>query len=87
MTKLLLPTANQAFRSPSILLATWFGAGLMPKAPGTWGAMAALPLAWILGAVGGQLALLIGAFLAFSVGWWASNVYLTRFGAMIQVRW
>ena len=67
--------------------ATWFGAGLMPKAPGTWGAMAALPLAWILGAVGGQLALLIGAFLAFSVGWWASNVYLTRFGAMIQVRW
>jgi len=25
-------------------LATWFGAGYLPKAPGTWGSLAALPL-------------------------------------------
>ena len=42
--------------------------------------MAALPFAWALGAVGGQLALLIGAILVFTVGCWASNVYLKKFG-------
>ena len=80
MTKSPPPTASQAFRSPSILLATWFGAGLMPKAPGTWGSMAALPFAWVIGAAGGQVALLIGAILVFGVGCWASNVYLQQFG-------
>ena len=80
MIKSSLPNANQAFRSPSILLATWFGAGLMPKAPGTWGSLAALPFAWAIAAAGGQAALLIGAIFAFGVGWWASNVYLQHFG-------
>ena len=80
MIKLPLPNANQAFRSPPILLATWFGAGLMPKAPGTWGSLAALPFAWAISANGGQVALLIGAVFAFGVGWWASNVYLQHFG-------
>ena len=80
MTKMLPPTANQAFRSPSILLATWFGAGLIPKAPGTWGSLAALPFAWGIAATGGQVALLIGAVLVFGVGWLVSNVYLQNFG-------
>lgn len=38
------------------LVATWFGVGLLPKAPGTWGSLAALPLAhgivWIWGVSG-----------------------------------
>lgn len=29
-------------------LATWFGAGYLPLMPGTWGALAALPLWWLL---------------------------------------
>ena len=80
MTKSSPPTANQALQSPSILLATWFGAGFMPKAPGTWGSLAALPFAWAIAAAGGQLALLVGAVLTFGVGWWASNAYLQNFG-------
>ncbi|MEQ9326219.1 MAG: phosphatidylglycerophosphatase A, partial [Rhodospirillales bacterium] len=28
-------------------IATWFGSGLLPKAPGTWGSLAALPFAWV----------------------------------------
>ena len=30
-----------------MLLASWFGAGLLPYAPGTWGALAALPCGWV----------------------------------------
>jgi phosphatidylglycerophosphatase A len=30
-----------------LVLLTWFGSGLIPKAPGTAGTMATLPLAWL----------------------------------------
>jgi phosphatidylglycerophosphatase A len=40
----------------SFLLATWFGLGYLPKAPGTWGSLAGLALVWplrlLLSAVG-----------------------------------
>ena len=32
----------------ALCVATWFGSGLLPKAPGTWGSIAALPLIWVL---------------------------------------
>jgi len=60
-------------RHPSTLLATWFGSGLLPKAPGTWGSLAALPFAWAIQVTGGQLALLVAAGIAFLVGIWASD--------------
>lgn len=31
----------------ALILATWFGCGLAPKAPGTAGALGALPFAWL----------------------------------------
>jgi phosphatidylglycerophosphatase A len=33
----------------SFLLATWFGLGYLPKAPGTWGSLAGLVLIWVIG--------------------------------------
>lgn len=36
------------FRRITFLLATVFGAGLIPKAPGTWGSLVGLALAWFL---------------------------------------
>ncbi len=33
-------------RSPSFWCATWFGCGLIRPAPGTWGTLGAVPLAW-----------------------------------------
>lgn len=57
-------------------LATWFGAGLMPKAPGTWGSLAALPVAWLVLRYGGFWWLAAAVGLIFLVGWWASNVYV-----------
>ena len=32
----------------AVTLATWFGAGFVPKAPGTFGTIAALPFVWLL---------------------------------------
>ncbi|HSG89050.1 MAG TPA: phosphatidylglycerophosphatase A [Pseudomonadales bacterium] len=37
-----------ALRDPVILLATGFGAGLLRPAPGTWGTLVGIPLAWVL---------------------------------------
>jgi len=66
---------------PSTLLATWFGAGLLPAAPGTWGSLAALPFAWAILYVGGPAALLVAAGLCFAVGWWATWLYARHAGA------
>ena len=63
---------------PAALLATWFGIGLLPKAPGTWGSAAALPLAWMLVGFGGRELLLAATLACFLVGWWASAVYVAR---------
>lgn len=70
-----LGAPNPSLKRLPILLATWFGAGYLPKAPGTWGSLAALPFAWwIYGAAGiGGLAAATGV--VFIVGVWAAQVY------------
>ena len=61
-----------SLRDPAALLATWFGSGLLPKAPGTCGSLAALPFAWGIALAGGWLALLVAILLVFVLGWWAA---------------
>lgn len=57
------------------LLAFGFGAGLMPKAPGTWGTLVAFPIfALVRLAGGGMAAGLMAAVLVFVVGVWSSGV-------------
>ncbi len=44
--------SDRSGRAPpcvALTVATWFGAGLAPRAPGTAGTLAALPLAWWVG--------------------------------------
>lgn len=65
---------------PAFLISTWFGAGLLPVAPGTWGSAAALPFAWLIVALGGQWALLGAALAAFAIGVWAAEIYGRRSG-------
>ncbi len=63
------------------LIATWFGAGLLPKAPGTWGSLAALPFAWaILILFPGTLPLLIASVALLVVGAWASTLHSETLG-------
>lgn len=55
------------------LLATWFGSGLAPRAPGTCGSLAALPFAWVIASWGGPYALLVAAIAVFVLGIWAAG--------------
>ncbi len=60
---------------PAHLLAFGFGAGLMPKAPGTWGTLVAFPIFVLVRLAGGETAAgLMVAVLVFVVGVWSSNV-------------
>jgi len=45
---------------------------LLPTAPGSWGSLVALPLAWVIAVFWGILGLGIAAATAFLVGWWAA---------------
>ena len=64
---------------PATLLSTWFWVGLIPKAPGTFGSLAALPLAWVIQAYWGPVALGIGAIAVFLIGCWSSAHYIRDF--------
>ena len=55
-----------------MLLATWFGTGLLPITPGTWGSLAALPFAWAIRSHLGTAGLAVATVLAFTIGWWAA---------------
>ncbi|MDP7650110.1 MAG: phosphatidylglycerophosphatase A [Rhodospirillales bacterium] len=65
---------------PVVLLATWFGAGLLPWAPGTWGSLAALPFAWFIHDAFGVVGLAIATAGIFVIGLWAASVYVRRDG-------
>jgi phosphatidylglycerophosphatase A len=60
-------------------LATWFGCGLSPIAPGTVGTIGALPL-WLLVRRGGPIAVVATACAITGIGIWASNVVVRDSG-------
>jgi phosphatidylglycerophosphatase A len=62
------------FWHPAHLIATVGGIGHLRPAPGTWGSLAALPIAWFAWQVGGAALLLAAAAAAFVLGLWASAV-------------
>jgi phosphatidylglycerophosphatase A len=68
------------FRHPASLIATFFGAGLIPFASGTWGSAATLIPGYFIGHAGGSLALIVAAIVVTLAGVWASEVIL-RAGA------
>ncbi len=55
------------------VVATWFGSGLLPGAPGTWGSMAAIPFALLFYLYTGPYTIFIGTIFLFFIGVWASN--------------
>ncbi len=59
------PSFRQLLRDPVMLLAFGFGSGLSPKAPGTFGTLAAIPFWWLLAGLspGWYLGLVIAAAL------------------------
>ena len=65
---------------PAVLVATWFGAGLLPRAPGTWGSLVALPFIWYARATFGSFGLALALAVTFAAGCWASAVFVARTG-------
>ncbi|SLN60201.1 phosphatidylglycerophosphatase A family protein [Roseisalinus antarcticus] len=57
----------------SHLIATFFYVGHLKPAPGTWGSLAALPLALVLSLLGGPFLVLLAVVLAFGAGLWATR--------------
>lgn len=68
-------------RDPSVLLATGFGVGLMPKAPGTWGSLLAVVLAWEIVGSFGPVGLALAGLGTFAVGIRVSNDCVRKFAA------
>ncbi|MFN3614589.1 MAG: phosphatidylglycerophosphatase A [Rubrimonas sp.] len=58
------------------LIATVAGIGRMPQAPGTWGSLAALPLAFLLHGLGGFPLFALATIALFALGIWATNAIL-----------
>lgn len=65
--------ALRDLRSPAVLVATGFGAGLLPGMPGTWGALLGVAL-WWLAFAGSHPAVQFGA----AAGLWLFGVALVR---------
>ena len=75
------PTAQFMLRHPAHFLALGFGAGLAPVAPGTFGTLLAIPLAWLLRTYAGEAEFIATIILFFVVGAWASHVTGRHLGA------
>jgi phosphatidylglycerophosphatase A len=69
-----------SLKSPAILISTWFGAGFMRPAPGTWGSLAAIPFGAIIYGLGGLLALAIATVLAYIAGVWSARIFEEKTG-------
>jgi len=54
------------------LIATTCYVGYARPAPGTWGSLAALPLAWVLHQIGGFPLLAVATLAYFAAAWWAT---------------
>jgi phosphatidylglycerophosphatase A len=66
--------------NPAVLLGTCFGIGLLPLAPGSFGALAAIPVGWLFIAYFGRPALLLLAVTVFAVGVWCADICARRIG-------
>ncbi len=69
------PDFNFLLAHPAHFIALGYGAGLAPKAPGTFGSLAALPLFWLLAQLSDSPAFLLAVTAAaFLLGIWACGV-------------
>ena len=64
----------------AFMIATWFGAGNAPKAPGTCGSLAALPFAFVISAIFGSSVLFLAAVAAYVAGVWSSDIVMKELG-------
>lgn len=68
------------WRDGATFIATFGGAGLLPKAPGTWGSLTTLPIGWLILSTMGWQGVLVASAVVTVVGWWASQAVIERTG-------
>lgn len=68
------PNRAFLFKHPAHFIAFGFGAGLVKKAPGTWGTLVGVPIFMLAAHTGGTLAALAVAALLFAIGIWAAAI-------------
>src|SRR6478672_10804815 len=68
------------FAHPAHFIALGFGSGLAPFAPGTFGTLVAIPIAWGLWAVTGNAGFAVAIVATFAIGVWASAVTSRNLG-------
>lgn len=66
------------FFHPVTIVSTWFGSGLLPRMPGTWGSLAALPFAWWIRDAWGPVGLGGAVVILALVGLWAASAFIKR---------
>lgn len=62
-------------KQPYVWIATWFGCGLINKAPGTWGTLGAIPVGLLLLYGGGPLNLILGICVVTALGFWSAHEF------------
>lgn len=77
--KIALPEGLK-FKNTNVLVATWFGAGLLRPAPGTIGTLAAIPPGFLISYFLGGFGLLIAALFLLVVGTIAASFYGRKSG-------
>ena len=71
---------HPSLKKPWALLATWFGLGLIPKAPGTWGSLGAIPPALIIYYILGFWPFLLTLVICTVIAFWATAEYESNSG-------
>ena len=61
---------------PAAWISTWFGSGQLPKIPGTWGTLAALPFGWFIHINFGSTGMLVASAVIFVIGWWSTAGFI-----------
>ena len=62
------------------MITTTFGVGYLRPAPGTWGSLAALPLAWGVHELFGLTGFIVACVIVFFLGWWATAQHTNNSG-------
>ena len=75
------PTLRFLLRHPAHFIALGFGSGLAPFAPGTFGTLVAIPIAFGLRALTGDLGFALAVAALFAVGVWSATVTSRDLGA------
>jgi phosphatidylglycerophosphatase A len=63
---------NSSIRKTVVLLSTWFGCGYLPKVPGTFGTLGAIPLVWLFQQTGET------RYLLFTLAFTVVSIYVAQ---------